>query len=422
MKKSTTLYISISVMLLTAFCLLVPRGGHLFDTDLWIEWALNIYNNGLQKAYYSSTNYMPLFQYILRLYTWMLDSEADVRNNIFYLKMFTLFFHFLTGFFILKFLLQYVSQANNHVLNTLFYLGNAAVLYNCINWNQVDIIFTCFAFISIYYAVNERLVPALLAIVAALNFKLQAVVFVPVVALLLFPVMIRTYTLKRLTVWIASIGILQTIIMLPFLTEGSAYRVWEVVTGSVQEIGVVSMSAYNMWHLLLDGDLPGMSDEKIFMGLSYKIWGLILFCASSLLALWPLMKNLAAFIRHRTYEPLALPRILMICALMPLLFFYFNTQMHERYSHPCLVFVITYSLITKRVFPALLACVAYVLNMEDIYKYFALHNYNTLIFNREFISALWLLTMILLYHDLYSKKLNQQWPVEPDLLIHAEGP
>jgi hypothetical protein len=58
-----------------------------------------------------------------------------------------------------------------------------------------------------------------------------------------------------------------------------------------------------------------------------------------------------------------------------------------------------------------LASLAYFLNLEDVLKFMELPNYGTLIFNRDFISILFLITLLYLFINLYTvtnKKLTYE--------------
>lgn len=118
--------------------------------------------------------------------------------NKHYLKMFTLVFHFVTGYFVYLFVKRKNESWDTALINTLFYLVNIAVLYNVIIWSQVDIILTCFVFISVYYAMKNKALLAIVFLILGLNFKLHAIIFVPVIGLLLLPGMIHSFSIKKL--------------------------------------------------------------------------------------------------------------------------------------------------------------------------------------------------------------------------------
>ena len=105
------------------------------------------------------------------------------------------------------------------------------------------------------------------------------------------------------------------------------------------------MNAYNFWLFFFPKDFMTTSDTLKFMGLTLKSWGLIMFFTLSLVALLPLLKS--SLYKLLKKEGIALPqsKIFIIAALIALFFFFFNTQMHERYSHPAILFLAVYALL-----------------------------------------------------------------------------
>lgn len=402
----------VACAMLFIFCfILVPRVGHGSDVRFWENWATHIFENGLGDIYNSNTDYLPLFHYILKVFGDFQGSTEDIHNNIHYLKIITLLFDFVIGFFIALLIKKEEISWDTVLLNILlFYFLNMAILYDSIIWNQVDSILTCFAFISCYFAYKKRITLSLVFLVLAVNFKLQAIIFVPLVGLLLLPVAISTFSVKKLVQWTLIPAIIQFLILLPFIISNTFDKLLDVVFKSVDKYPLISLNAYNIWDILLPGqNLIDMNDNDVFIGTTYKTWGLLLFCIASATALFPLLKEGYRAITRKTEFTISLEKFLISAALIPLVFFFFNTQMHERYSHPAFAFLITYAIYKKKPFVALIGCVAYVLNLETVFGYMNLVGYrDTLLFNRTFIASLFLLTIILLYADLYNLKFRKK--------------
>jgi hypothetical protein len=99
-----------------------------------------------------------------------------------------------------------------------------------------------------------------------------------------------------------------------------------------------------------------------------------------------------------------LEKVFLLSALTASVFFYFNTQMHERYFHPALVSLAAYTFLTSNYFPFVLGSIAYFLNMERILQSLALTNYRTLIFHPVFIAVLFACLIIYLFYRLYSSR------------------
>lgn len=394
-------YLSLCILLFSCLVILMPHGGFHSDIRLWKIWSIYGFENGLGNVYGSHSNYLPLYHYILYVFAAVMGSAKAIGDHIYLLKGITLLFHFITGYFFIRFLSKTKVNEANYLFYVLFYLLSISVLYNSLIWGQVDAIMTCFVFVSVYYAYDKKGIYSLLFFTLALNMKLQAIVFFPIITLILVSDLIGNFKFRKLLGWIAYPLLLQTLILLPFILNGKIENVWAVIEGSIGHYPVVSMNAYNFWDLLLPGNLMKTPDSGLFLSISYKNWGLLLFFTLGFIALLPLFKAIKAQLVLKRSITISLRQVICISALIPLLFFYFNTQMHERYSHPAMVFLILYAVLYKRVWPAILGSIAYVLNLEAVLKFLKLGaDYKIVVFNRDFISVLFLATILLLFYEL----------------------
>jgi Gpi18-like mannosyltransferase len=401
-------YVSVSTLLFILLSFVMPKEGHLWDISCWKTWAVYIFQNGLGNIYHSNSDYLPLYYYLLKLFGLLQGSPEKIGTNIHYLKSMTLIFHFISGFYLVLIIRKDSQSWDKMWVPALFYILNIAVLYNTVVWGQVDEIMTTIVLISCFFAYKQKVTLSLIFITLAINFKLQAIIFLPVVGLILLPVIINVFSVKRMLQWLLIPLFIQVMIILPFFISGTLGNLWSVVTGSVRKYPVISMNAYNIWDLLVRGDLSTIPDNVTFLGITYKNWGLFLFLAAGCIALLPIGRSVYKSIVNRTAFHITLEKLLIICAIIPLLFFYFNTQMHERYSHPAFVFLIAYSLYNNKPFLSILGCSAYLLNLEGVLKYLHLPNYNTLVFNRVLISMMYLFTLIWLYAELFWRKRQKE--------------
>ncbi|QNJ98383.1 hypothetical protein [Constantimarinum furrinae] len=394
-------YIMVSVLLYALFIFLMPQSSYHLDMLLWQKWTVHTFEYGLGNAYGSGTDYLPLYHYILYLFGKIQGSTAKIAFNIHWLKAITLVFHFISAWFVILFIRHKEDTLHKSIIYALFYLANIAILYNSIIWGQVDAILTCFVFTSCYFAFQKRIILCLVFFILALNFKLQAIIFLPLIALMVFPPMIQNFSLNRLLLWIGIPVGLQLLILLPFIVQGEVSSVWKVVANSVDHFPVVSMNAFNFWDLVLSGDLMRMPDSTTFIGISYKNWGLILFFTASFFALLPIFKKGIHSLRKKVNFKVGNQQFMLTAALIPLLFFFFNTQMHERYSHPAMIFLVVYALISMNWGIALLGCAAYFLNLEAVMHYLQLEDYSGFWIDRHFIATLFLGLILWLYVLLY---------------------
>ena len=416
LEKNKILYWSKIVFLFSPFLILVilltPKSGHGFDLFCWIEWATYSYTNGLPNIYKSWTDYLPLYHYVLFVFGNIQGSVEAIAENINNLKYFTLLFELGSTLFLFKILEKHFKDTYKALFYSLFYFLNIAVLYNSVIWGQVDGIMTFFVFGSVVFCCNKKIFPCLLFFILALNMKLQAIIFAPVIVLLLLPMTFDKSQLKNLIYSFLGAIIIQFLIFSPFIFTGDFPKLWNVLTSSVGKYPQVSMNAYNMWYFFMEDPML-VSDSGTFLAITYKNWGLILFFVTSFFALFHFIKPSIQIVFKRVRVEYSQKKILISCALIPLLFFFFNTQMHERYSHPALLFLAIYAILYRKPLVFTLGSVAYFLNMEDVLHFFQWNNYNTLGFTPWFIACLFLLLIILLFLDLYDVKFKKSIKTTP---------
>ncbi|MEN9302370.1 MAG: hypothetical protein RL264_799 [Bacteroidota bacterium] len=386
-------------LFITAFLLfLTPTICHVSDRDCWIGWAKFQFEFGLKDTYRGWSDYLPLYHYILNIYAHLEGNLQDVELDINRLKYLTVFFELLSTLILYFLLNRHFKDQFKAFVFSLAYFLNFGVMFNSVIWGQVDGIMTFFVFASIITAFYKRPIPAMLCFVLALNMKLQAIFFLPLLMFVL-ALNFEKVVWRKWLVGIILAVLLQFLIISPFIFNGDFDRMMAVVYGSKGKFPVVSMMAYNLWFIILNGDPGSTQDTTIAYGLSYNQWGLIFFLSSSALVLIsPFLRVLRYFFRGIN-SGTSLNEVLLIGTLIPLFFFFFNTQMHERYSHPAFIFLAAYSLINKKVYLLLIGSLAYFLNMEDAAQLLSYSNYGTLIFTPWFIASLYALIMIFLLYD-----------------------
>jgi len=393
------------------FCLvwmLKTTTGHLWDTHCWIEWATQIYNEGLSRAYRADhNNYLFVYQYILWFYVKMQGSLEDVVNNIYQLKNFTVLFDFATTLILFTIIREKVQDDIKAIFFSLFYFLNIAILYNSIIWGQIDGIMTFFVALSFYCIYRKSLFGGLFFIFIALNTKFQSIVFLPIILFLAIPLIKERNGWKKLLITFVGIIICTGIAYYPFVVKGGDYQLMlqKTLGGTIGHSPYASANAYNFWYLVLKGDPYQISDSTLFWGLTYRLWGVFLFATASLFALFhfikPVFKNLTSSV-NSSYT---LRKVIISTALIPLVFFFFNTEMHDRFPYPALIFLMVYAVLYRRPLPYVLASIAYLLNLDAVLKFFN-GAYHTLLYMPEFIAIIYLLVMILLMVDLWRKPVN----------------
>jgi Gpi18-like mannosyltransferase len=393
------------VLLLTSFIVfLLPYiPGHESDRWCWENWAWHNYTNGLRNSYGSGTNYLPLYQYVLWGYGKIIGNGDHIGLYINNLRAFTLLFDLLGLWLVYK----WTDKRWPYYLLVFLNVLNLGYVYNTVIWGQVDGILATLVFASIYVAFQKRFLWSALAIVLAINLKLQAIVFVPVWGLVYLFQWAESKSWKTLITSILWMIVLQAIILLPFmLVDNGLEQVWKVVVNSVDTFPRVSMNAFNFWYLATGIDTWNTSDDTIlFLNLTYKSVGLLLFFTGSFFVLWPLLKKVGEKFQGKAIV-LTKEEVWIRAALIGILFFFLNTQMHERYSHPAFIFIAAYAFYSNRFLVYVIFSVAYFLNMERVLMFLHLNNYKTVVFNPDLVAFSYLLVIIFLGRELRRLRLN----------------
>lgn len=388
-----------SAVIFIALVFIMPHTGHSWDTACWGMWATRM-QGGLVEAYsaYSPVNYLPLYLYVLKIYSMIFPPE-EIYGHIYLLKTFTLLFD-IAGIVLLCSMIRPSSKRYRYFLFGLFNIG---YFYNTLIWNQVDAILAFFIFASFYFAFKQRLVLSVFLFILSINFKLQGIIFLPVIGLMWLPHLKPGVILKLLLMFVFT----EAVIILPYLINGNAKNILRVLTSSVDYFQYISMNAFNLWHLLCEGDLMKAPDNVQFIGaLSYKHVGLILFLVFSALVCVPLyIQTIVKMIRKQGVKP-DLKAMLLASSLIVCFFFYFNTQMHERYIHPLIIFSTALAFLYKHWGQWVIFSVAYALSLESMCKYLQLteSDYKNLVFRPDFIACLFGIGILQLMHIWYKTK------------------
>jgi Gpi18-like mannosyltransferase len=399
-----------TVLLFVLLLLLVPRAGHQGDLGYWQHWASYIFEHGLGNVYQlEDNNYNPLFHYILWLHGASLGSLEKLHHYIHFIKAYTLLFDFAGAFWAASL----VPERNRRFGLALLLLLNIAYLYNTLIWVQVDGIYSFFCFGAVVLAARRHPVASMLCYVLAFAAKTQAIIFLPPLLLLWAP-----QWWSRPTKLLLSVGAgagLVVLVLAPFIwwsLDNYVPRIIEINQNAAGTYPLLSLNAYNLWYLLPVGDTLS-TDQLLLGGLPCHTWGLLLFCGFSALTLWPLLTTAVRSVlaSRATGLPLAAPDlglVLLCCGTIPLVFAFFNTQMHERYWHAALLFMAAYGFVRRDYLPYVLVSTAYLFNLEAVLHYLELLNYGVLLFMPNFIASLFGLAILLNISKIYRMVLRQR--------------
>lgn len=412
--KRLQLFAGIFIFLFLSF-ITTSLKGYEYDISCWRNWCLHIYKNGLDKAYIGSmSNYMPIFQYILWFFGKLAGSEEYIIQYINYLRSIILLFD-MAGLWLIY---KWARLKEDFILVLCFGLFNIAYLYNTIIWGQVDGIGATLIFGTLFAAYRKRVVLSSVLFVLSLNMKLQLGVFLPIWGLLVIIALADKGAWKKVLGTLAAMAVTQFLVALPFiLGPGHGEPLLREAVSSFSAQEQLSACAYNLWYWFFKDPVYTTDTLVSPVGITYKQLGLILFCITSLIAMYPLMRF--AFLKHfrrAQYADTVFPkeRVWLIAALIAILFFFFNTEMHERYSHPAFIFITAYSFYRRRFLGYFLFSLAYFINLEDVLKWFSFPNYETVMFDPSFAAIVYALLLLYLYFLLYrNRPLAEQPAIQP---------
>jgi len=353
------------LLLFTLLIVLTPQTGYSTDVSCWVAWATHMDAHGLTSGYeVDSNNYNPLYQYVLFGFGRLAHSAGHIYRYRHMLKMVTLLFDFWGAIWAVR---QFGwGDSNQRFLLSLLFLFNAGYLYNTVVWEQVDAILGTLAFAAVVQALRQRTASSMVFFVLTINMKSQGIVFLPPLLLLWVPQWWQAP--RRLALGLGLAAATELLLLLPYIVAGNVMKIFHMIYDVVGYFPITSMNCYNMWIWLVNPyDVP---DFNTFAGHTYKQWGVLTFCLASAVVLLPL--GLAALnkLRHRAVfgaDDYAL--VLLSLGLIPLVFCFFNTQMHERYWHPALLLLGSHAILTRRYFLFMLFSLAYFLNLEASFKY-----------------------------------------------------
>ncbi|RTQ50292.1 DUF2029 domain-containing protein [Hymenobacter gummosus] len=356
------------LLLLTLLVVLLPEAGYPADTWLWARWAEYSRAHGLGNVYaLHGNNYNPLYHYLLALFGQLEGSAAAIQAHWYRLKLLTLPFD-VAGALLAASLAR---TDRRRFLASLVLLLSPAYLYNTLIWGQVDAIYTGFVFGAAWLALRGRLVGSGVCFVLALNAKLQALIFLPPLLLLWAPLGLAAP--RRLPGAVLAAVLTQGLVLAPFIWGGERSYLPELLRINRQAVGYypfLSMKAFNWWQLTATGNLMTRLDTDLWHGMTYRHWGMLLFLGAATGVLLPLLGHTVGRVWRR--RPADAPLVLLTMALVPLVFCFFNTQMHERYWHSALLFLAAYAFTSGRYALLALVSVAYLLNLEAVMNHLRL--------------------------------------------------
>jgi Gpi18-like mannosyltransferase len=288
-------------------------------------------------------------------------------------------------------------------------LLNPAFFYDSWIWGQIESIYFFFTFAAILAAVYKHSNLSLILYTLAFYSKLQAVIFLPGLILLLLPQLTKNH--KLILSGILSVLATHLLMFFPFILVGQIGAMYKNVMASVDYMPFVTANAYNFWVLVFGGEINFTSDKNMLFFLTYKTWGLLLFCSASALVLW---KSFWSWVKKpRTIPEVNLEyvyKVLLVTGLIAIVFYYFPTQMHERYLQPAIflfgtIFLLKPGKITGLMY--LLISIAYFFNLERLMHYLNLPALAYKLMSSRLLSIMFTAVLLQAFYLLYQTEITQ---------------
>ena len=416
-------YVRFSLILLLGFILRVIFSSYLtyeYDFLAWRGWGRQIGEVGFGQFYDNFwCDYMPGYLYVL----WALDRVHAALPGFTVDILFKLPANLADlGIAVsIFFALRRITSVRNAMIASVVYLFNPASLSNSTFWGQVDSFHALPILLSIITALDRRFF--LSGVLAALAFMIKppSIVVFPLIGLIAIEPLFKDYPRPTLKTFMPAIKvgvaviITSVIVTLPFIwdkLDSLAYVFTGPVDLIMQRFGAAyeqypkaSLNAFNFW-----GSFAMWEDDSLlFLGVSYKSWGTIIFASIYAVIAGLLLRvvHISAGVRDKEFSYFIYQAITLILFSL----FLFITRAHERHLLPAIVF---FTLIAYRhwIFWYLYAIVSlvYVLNM--VYSYVQLttsysgipHEYAVIFIPGLF---LWyLVVFVILFYDFIKNTLR----------------
>ena len=294
--------------------------GYGFDIWTFKTWSRWVYYTGFAHFYNSiGSDYPPLYIYFLwaigTFYKSFMSFSFDIDSPVFTLliKMPAMIADISTALLIFMIVRRYGSF-RLAFLSMISYSFNPAIIYNSAIWGQVDSVYTLFFMLTLMLFVSNKPMLSGVCLALAILTKPQSLVLLPLFALFI----IRKYPLFTSAKVVAAFCTAFVVVALPFYQDTPIVGLLRQYSSSYTQYPYNSLNAFNLWAF------TGMfqPDNTQFLGMTYRMWGYLLFGMIFIYVAYFTLKNKDDM------------SIYLSCAILFFAFFMFFTRIHERYLFP----------------------------------------------------------------------------------------
>lgn len=318
---------------------LAPHPGYGFDLGTNQGWGKSVVFNGVGTAYEKQVdntmipNYPPLSVEVFGGAAWfykLLSPEFTSGTTLYRIVIKLPFIFADLGMALaLFFVVKKLRSERAGLLAALLFVLHPVAWFDSAVWGQSDILFSLLSFLAVVLLAKERFWIGGALVALALLTKVQAVIFLPIIGLLLLQ--------KPWQLWKSLLGglIATAVVTLPFALRGTLTSILDPYLSAAGFYPDLTFNAYNFWWSMFPDGAGGHKDHDVIVGfLTYRHAGLVVVSILYAVILWRLWRTL----RTRKQVTLRIEAVLTASALCVFAFYLFSTEMHERYLFPLMVF------------------------------------------------------------------------------------
>lgn len=339
----------------------LPNPGFEADVSFWKSWGLAVYDHGIVWGIKNTNNNYPTaFAYVLGLMTSVYSIFADPHNFNDYWNNHNILFLTISkmpavlsdiGIFgLILWIGKRAAKLHFPELPYSMYIIVASVIFlNPITiidgswWGQVDSVGVIVFLVAFLFAIKRMPFLAGLIYMASMMTKLQNMVYGPVFFVFLWQVTGFSGLLQGIAGAIAGfVGY-----NWEFFLAREMKLVFEQLTVNYDYFPFMSLNAYNLWWIVAKANGMHVLDKFTVLGmLNAKTVGLFMFSASYLFAVIIMTKETLLSMVKKTLDPFHIPdmtiliyRFFTAMIIVNAAFFLFQTESHDRYAFPVVVYL-----------------------------------------------------------------------------------
>jgi hypothetical protein len=361
-KKPFTALVGILFIGLILRVLVLPNPGFEADISFWKSWGLAQYDHGIVWSIENTNNNYPTaFAYVLGVMTRLYSLFADPHNYYEYWSNTNLIFltisklpSILADYGIVAIIIYIGTHATRlgfpvlptgfYVLLAGLYLANPVAVLDGAWWGQVDSLGVFIYLLAALFAIKRKPFLAGVIYMFSLMTKLQNMIYGPVFFILVW----QLSGFSGLVRGVAGAVFAFVGYNWEFFIARKMNLVFQQLTVNYDYFPFLSLNAYNLWWIVAKGEGMKVLDKFATIGMTNaKTIGLYLFSSGYLLAtlvmagetLGKMFKNGKNLV-PTVDTPTILYRFFSAMMLVALFFFLFQTESHDRYAFPALVFML----------------------------------------------------------------------------------